>query len=141
MTNWSNKKLNRLRYLSYWLYMLIAIGTPIALVTWKFDIFAKPGPVQCTGWAIILGLILCVILSKLFKRVLADLEQGIIKTILHDGIMISPFFIAWGILTFLERYILQVRFIVFWTIIGLIVASFMDLFHTLILKEIKKRTK
>lgn len=139
MTNWSDKKLKVCRYLSYWLYVFCTIGIPIALVAWRFDVFKKPGPLQLTGWAIILIVILCFIFSKHLKRAISELEVGITKTVLHNLTMVVPFLAVWLVLTYLEQHIAQLRFIVFWTMMGLTLSAFIDLWHTLIIKEIKKR--
>lgn len=141
MTNWSDKKLKICRYLSYWLYVLATIGIPVILIAWRFDIFKKPGPLQVTGWAIMLIVILAFIFGKHLKRAVSELEQGILKSVLHNLIMVVPFLAVWITLTFLETYVSQVRFIIFWTMLGLIGAAFLDIWHAAILKEVKKRDK
>ena len=141
MTKWSNKKLKITRYLSYWLYVLFTIGIPIALVAWQFGLFKEPQPRQLTGWAIILVIIACFIFGKHIKRAIADMELGVPKTILRDVTMITPFLALWIVLTFMEAYVSQLRFIIFWTMLGLLLSSFLDLWHTLIIQEIRKRDR
>jgi hypothetical protein len=141
MTNWSDKKLKTWRYLSYWLYVLATIGIPVILIAWRFDLFKKPGPIQITGWSVVLIIILAFIFSKHLKRAVSELETGVVKAVLHNLIIVVPFLAVWVILTFLETYVSQVRFIVFWTAIGLIAAAGLDVWHAIILKEVKKREK
>lgn len=141
MTEWSDKKLKTWRYLSYWLYVFCTIGIPVALVAWRFDVFKKPGPLQLTGWAIVLIIILAFMLGKHLKRAVSEMESGITKAILHNLIMVVPFLAVWIVLTFMEEYIAQVRFVIFWTMLGLTAAAALDVLHAIILKEIKKRDK
>ena len=141
MTTWSDKKLKICRYLSYWLYVIFTIGIPIALVAWQFDIFKKPGPVQITGYGIIAIIIAFFIFWKHIKRAISEMEQGLAKTILHNLLMVVPFLLVWIAMTFMEDHIVRIRFIIFWTMIGLFVSAFFDLWHTLIIQELKKREK
>lgn len=139
MTNMSDKKLYTLRYLSYWLYILCTIGTPIALVAWQFDLFKKPGGLQLTGYAIILLIFVAFLGGKHIKRAIADMELSLAKTILQNLILIVPFLILWVILTFLESFISQIRFIALCTVLGLLCAAFIDFLHTKIVQECNSR--
>jgi hypothetical protein len=141
MTNWSDKKLKICRYLSYWAYVFCTIGIPVLLVAWRFDIFKKPGPLQVTGWAIVLIVTLAFILGKHLKRAVDEMEQGVTKAILHNMVIVVPFLAIWIILTFLEQYISQVNFVIFWTMLGLSASAALDVWHAIILKEVKKRDK
>ena len=55
--------------------------------------------------------------------------------------MLIPFLAVWIMLTFMEQYIVRIRFILLWTIVGLSASAFLDLWHTLILQEIQQRKK
>ena len=141
MKDWSLKKLQVFRYLSYWSYVICTIGIPLALIAWQFDIFRKPGPVQLTGWGCIAVIIVAFICGKHILATLRDMEKGLARTILQNAVMLVPFLAVWIMLTFMEQYIIRIRFILLWTIIGLSAASLLDLWHTLILQEINQRKK
>lgn len=141
MTNWPTKKLNVFRYLTYWTHLLFTVGLPIILVAWQFEIFKKPGATRVTGLAIVATILAFFILGKHLKKAISDLEPGVAKTVLHNLTMLLPLFIFWVILTFLEVYLSKVKFILFWVMIGILAAAFLDMWHTFILKEIHKREK
>ena len=141
MTEWSTRKLSVFRYLTYWLHVLFTVGLPIILVAWQFKIFEKPNPVSITGIAVVATILAFFILGKHLKRAVNELETGVAKTVLHNLTMLLPIAIFWGVLTFLELYVSKVRFILFWVMIGITAAAFLDMWHTFILKEIQKREK
>lgn len=141
MTNWSNKKLQIFRYLSYWAYVFCTIGIPMSLIAWQFDLLRKPGPTQLTGYGVLAIIVLMLLCGKHIKRAIAEMEICITKTVLQNMTSIIPFASVWIVLTFLARFISQVRLIALMSTVGLIFASFLDVWHTLILKELKKREK
>lgn len=132
------KKTLALRYISYWLYVLATIGIPIGLLAWQFDLFKKPGVLQITGYGIIAVIVVIFILKGHIKRAIADMEKGIVRTILQNVMRIAPYVVFWFVLTFLEEYVIKVRFILFWSIIGNTAAMFLDIWHTTLVKKCQK---
>ena len=127
-----------LRYFSYWLYVVLSIGIPIALLTWQFDLFKKPGVLQITGYGIIAIIIVLFICKGHLKRAVDDMEKGIIRTTIQNIMRIFPLLIFWFVLTFLDDQIVKVRFILFWSTIGYFAAMFVDIWHTSLVKKCQK---
>ena len=142
MSKLSNTKLYTLRYLSYWLYVILTIGIPVGLIAWQYQLFThKPGGLQLTAWGIITVIVLFFICQGHMKRAIAEMETSITKTIIQNVFRLIPWLAFWIILTFLEDHVIRIRFILFWSIIGNIAAGILDLWHTGLLKECKERSK
>lgn len=132
------KRTIALRYISYWLYVLATIGVPIGLLAWQFDLFKKPGALQITGYGIIAIITLIFIIRGHIKRAIADMEKGIVRTILQNIMHIAPYIVFWVVLTFLDDFVIKIRFVLFWSIIGNLVAMFLDIWHTTLVKKCQK---
>lgn len=128
-----------LRYFSYWLYFFISVGTPIALIAWQFDIFKKPANLQFTAYGIIAVIIFVFSIRGKMKEAIADMDRGIPKTIIKSVQRLAPYLVCWIILTFLDNLIVQVRFILFWTIVAQVVASCVDIWHASIVQRIAEQ--
>ena len=142
ISNLSNTKLNVLRYLSYWLYVLCTIGVPIGLVSWQFEIFKKPSETQLTTYGIILVIMLVFICRGHIKRAIAEMETCTTKTIIINLGRLLPWMACWFIISFISEASTaseKVEFIMFWSIIGNILAMFLDIWHTALYKESKRR--
>lgn len=138
----SNKKLYTLRYLSYWLYVILTIGIPVGLISWQYKLFAAPPKaLQLTAMGGITVMLILFILRGHLKRAIAEMETSLIKTAIQNLFRLLPWIAFWVILTFLESHLIRIRFILLWSILGNIVASFIDLWHTSLLKECKERSK
>lgn len=135
------KKTRLLRYLSYWLYVIATIGIPIIFIAWQFDLFKKPGILQITGYGIIAIIIVAFICKGHVVRAIADMNKGIARTILQNIMRLVPYLIFWIVLTFLETYIVKVRFILFWSVIGNIGATFLDIWHSYLVKKCEEESK
>lgn len=141
MSEWSKKKLYTLRYLSYWLYVFCTIGIPIILIGWQYDIFKKPPAIQLTLTGVILAIIVIFILRGHIKQVIADMEISITKTIIVNLGKMLPWIACWFIMAFLSSSAEKVQFILFWFIVGNIIALFIDVWHTALYKECKNRER
>ena len=139
LDNLSDKKLHIFRYLSYWLYVACTIGIPIILISWQFDIFKKPGIGQLTIWGIILVIVLAFIFKGHLNRAISEMETSILKTILINFSKLVPWIIFWFALTFLDDTIHRFKFVLWWSIVGNILAMFIDIYHTATIKECENR--
>lgn len=138
----SDKKLNIYRYLSYWLYVLCTIGIPVSLIAWQFDIFKKPGGTQITAYGIILVIILVFICRGHIKRAVADMEISITRTVIINIGKLVPWLACWVILMLASNaatITARIQFVLFWTIIGNLIAMVFDIWHTELYKEAKRR--
>lgn len=115
--------------------MLATIGIPIGLLAWQFDLFKTPGTMQVTCYGIIALLVTVFILKGHIKRAIADMEKGVVRTILQNLTRLAPYIVFWFVLTFLDDYIVKVRFILFWSVIGNIMAMALDIWHTTLVKK------
>ena len=137
----SKTKLYTLRYLSYWLYLFLTIGIPVGLISWQYKLFvAPPKALQLTAWGAISVIIILFTLKGHLKRAVMEMETSLMKTVILNVFRLLPWVAFWVILTFLESHVVKVRFILLWSIIGNIGASFIDLWHTSLLKECNKRS-
>lgn len=127
-----------IRYLSYWLYVLITLVTPIGLIAWQFEIFKQPGKMQITAYGIIAIILALYIMRGHLKQAIADMEYGPIRTLIQNVMRLAPMFIAWFILHFLQRMVAQVEFILLCTILGYIVAIIFDMLHTIMVIKCKQ---
>lgn len=138
----SNKKLNIYRYLSYWLYVLCTIGIPVGLIAWQFEIFRRPGGLQLTAYGVILVLIIVFICRGHIKRAIADMEICVTRTVIINIGKLLPWAACWVILMLASNaatITTKIQFILFWTIIGNLVAMMFDIWHTALYKEAKHR--
>lgn len=127
-----------LRYLSYWIYVILTIGIPIALIAWQFELFKKPGVLQITGYGIIAIIVAVFLLKDLIKKTIADMEKGVLRTILQNVLHLAPYVAFWILLTFLEDHIAKVRFILLWSVISNFIAMFIDIWHTTLVQKCEK---
>ena len=144
MNNEALRKYSIIRYLSYWLYVLITLVTPIGLIAWQFEIFKQPGKLHITAYGIIAIILALYIMRGHFKQAIADMEYGPIRTLIQNIMRLAPMFIAWFILHFLQKMVEQVEFILLCTIIGYTVAIAFDMLHTSMVvkcKELKESNK
>lgn len=132
------KKTITLRYLTYWLYVIITLCVPIGLLAWQFNLFKKPGVLQLTGYGIIALIIAVFILKGHIKRAIEDMDKCILRTVLQNILRIAPYIFFWFVLTFLEDHIIKVRFIIFWSIVSNTVATFFDIWHTTLVEKCQK---
>lgn len=141
------KKCTIQRYISYWLYVVLSLAIPIGLIAWRFDLFKKPGPLQITGYGIIAIIIAFFIFKGHLKRAVDDMEHTWVRTVIQNIIKLIPLVVFWAILMFMESFLDKIKFILFFTIIGYILAAFVDVWHTEMvnkckeLKEEEKETK
>lgn len=138
MTGEQRTKLKVLRYLSYWLYFFISVGTPIALIAWQFEIFKQPKAMQLTAYGIIAVIIFIFLVRGKMKEAISDMDKGIPRTILRNLQKFIPYIACWMLITFLDDMIIKVRFVMFWTIIAQAIAAALDLWHTTIIKRLER---
>lgn len=128
-----------LRYVTYWLYVLLCLGVPIGLLAWQFDLFKTPGVMQLTAYGIITVIVAVFILRGQLRKLVDDMEKGVPRTIVQNLLKLAPFIIFWLILLFLEDHIMKVRTILFWSLIGYLAAAFVDVWHTKIVMDMQSK--
>ena len=84
------------RYLTYWLYVFLALGVPVILIAEKYEIFRRVGAAKLTVWGILILLIALFFLRGQIKRVITGMDDGLVK-----GIILG----IWGLIPMAVLYL------------------------------------
>lgn len=106
------------RYLTYWLYVFLALGVPVILIAEKYEIFRRVGAAKLTVWGILILLIALFFLRGQIKRVITGMDDGLVKGIILGIWGLIPMAVLYLALVICRKQIDSFLFIALWSLIS-----------------------
>lgn len=135
-------KLQIKRYILYWVYVLIALGIPIAFINETYGLLERTQTaagefVKLKSTALVVILIAGFFGIKVIVGWYQNLpDTSIFKTLGNKLILPSALGVTWLILNFSDRYVENLQYVMYWSFIANSIALLVAIWHQSVLNEI-----